>query len=137
VIISNSSKPKSNAMKKALVLSTLFCLVFCLCHVNVSHSASKPPAKTADKRCDYYDSRGDKYYCVETSAACNIAHAYVSEAGSTATPTLVVLSLFSTSGSCKTYEGSLTLPSGNIIVIDVITCDCGNTLTTHVRFVRD
>jgi len=136
VIISNSSKPKSNAMKKALVLSTLFCLVFCLCHVNVSHSASKPPVKTADKRCDYYDSRGDKYYCVETSASCTIAHAYVSEQGSSASPTLVILSLFSTSGSCKTFEGSLVLPSGNTIIIDVVTCDCGITLTTHVRFAR-
>jgi hypothetical protein len=124
-------------MKKILVLSTLLCLVLCLYHVSVSHSASKPITKAADKRCDYYDSRGNKYYCVETSAACDIAHAFVSEAGSTATPTLVVLSLFSTSGSCKTYEGSLTLPSGNIMVIDVITCDCGNSLTTHVRFVRD
>jgi hypothetical protein len=122
-------------MKKSLILSAL-CMALCLVYVQVSRSAVKPHAKVTDTTCGWYDSFGNKYYCVETSASCTVAHAYVSEQGSTATPTLVILSLISTSGSCKTFEGSLVLPSGNTMVIDVITCDCGITLTTHVRFVK-
>ena len=111
------------------------CLLCCLFFVSVARASDKPKlSKIADYSCNYYNGANGKYYCVETSASCSIGHAYVKEAGSTASPVLVILSLHSSSGNCKVFEGSLTLSSGNIIVIDVQTCDCGNNLTTHVFF---
>jgi len=114
-------------------------LLCCLFFVSVARASDKPKptpktSQGADYSCNYYCSANGKYYCVETSASCSIGHAYVKESGSTASPVLVILSLHSTSGSCKIYEGSITLSTGIIMVIDVQTCDCGNSLTTHVFF---
>lgn len=112
-------------------------LLCCLFFVSVARASDKPKPKTsqaADYSCSYYCSANGKYYCVETSASCSIGHAYVKESGSTASPVLVILSLHSTSGSCKIYEGSITLSPGIIMVIDVQTCDCGNNLNTYVFF---
>ncbi len=121
-------------MKRSLSLFALLCAFLCLCQTGVAQSAS---AKVTDYSCNYYDALGGKYYCVETSAACNVAHAFVKESGSTASPTLIVLTYQGDSNGCQNYEGSLALPSGNIIVVHVISCGCGSSLTTHVFFARD
>lgn len=139
------SKPKSNtqtqnqkAMKRSLLLSVL-CAFICLLYVNTSIAAEKPsPKKGADYSCNYYDASSGKYYCVETSAACTVAHAYVKESGSPASPTLIVLSYIgTTNNNCQMFEGSLSLPTGNIIIVNVVSCGCGSSLTTYVRFNRD
>ncbi|WP_298738725.1 hypothetical protein [uncultured Chitinophaga sp.] len=125
-------------MKRSLALS-LLCAFMCLFFVSSSFAAEKPtPEKTFDYSCSYYDASSGKYYCVETSAACNVAHAYVKESGSAASPTLIVLSYIGTNASnCQMYEGSLSLPTGSIIVVNVVSCGCGSSLTTYVRFFRD
>ena len=125
-------------MKRTLALLTFFCAFFCLLQTASAQSVNKPAAnKAADYSCSYYDAANNKYYCVETTAACNVAHAFVKESTSTASPTLIVLSLISSSGGCQTFEGSLALPTGNIIVVNVVSCGCGSSLTTHVFFARD
>ena len=119
-------------MRTHLLFLCLLCSTFFL---SVARASDKPrPSKAADYSCSYYDASKGKYYCVETTASCGIAHAYVKESGTTATPVLVVLALKSSTG-CPIYEGSLVLPTGSTIVINVQTCDCGNNLTTHVFFV--
>ncbi|KAA2243433.1 hypothetical protein F0L74_13120 [Chitinophaga agrisoli] len=125
-------------MKRSLALSAFLCAFFCLYQFTSAMAASKPATgKPADYSCNYYDALGGKYYCVETSAACNVAHAFVKESGSTASPTLIVLTYQGDSNGCQNYEGSLTLPSGNIIVVHVLSCGCGSSITTHVFFARD
>lgn len=125
-------------MKRSLALSALLCAFFCLFYVSSSIAAEKPSTKkTADYSCSYYDQSTGKYYCVETTAACNVAHAYVKESGSTATPTLIVLSYIGNYNGCPMYEGSLLLPGSRIIVVNVISCGCGSSLTTHVYFASD
>lgn len=123
-------------MKKHLIS---LCLLCCLFVVSVAHASDKPKPKLksfneTEYSCSYYNAANGKYYCVETSAGCDIGHAYVKESGSAGSPVLVILSLKFTSGSCKYFEGSLTLSTGNIMVIDVDTCDCGSTITTHVFY---
>lgn len=125
-------------MKRSLVLAALLCAFFCLYHVTSSVAAEKPSTKKpADYSCSYYDASTGKYYCVETTAACNVAHAYVKESGSTATPTLIVLSFIGNYNGCPMYEGSLPLSGGRVIVVNVVSCGCGSSLTTHVYFVTD
>lgn len=125
-------------MKRSLALTALLCAFFCLFHVAGAQAAHKPlTAKPADYSCSYYDASSGKYYCVETTAACNVAHAFVKEAGSTATPTLIVLTYMGNINGCQHYQGSLLLPTGSIIVVDVVSCSCGSSLETHVFFVRD
>jgi len=123
-------------MRKHLIS---LCLLCCLFAVSVARASDKPKPKPksfneTEYSCSYYNAANGKYLCIETSAGCDIGHAYVQESGSTASPVHVILSLIHTSGSCKHFEGSLTLPTGNILVIDVDTCDCGSTITTHVIF---
>src|SRR5690606_1231152 len=84
-------KPSLQAMKKPFTFSVLLCALFCLLHVSSSRAACKPAAaiaQTADYSCSYFDDMTGKYYCVETSAACDVAHAFVKESGSTGSPTL-------------------------------------------------
>jgi hypothetical protein len=124
-------------MKRSLALSALLCAFFCLFIITGS-AASKPlTGKPADYSCSYYDAATGKYYCVETTAVCNIAHAFVKENGTSGSPTLIVLTYLGTSNGCQNYEGSLVLPDNRIIVVNVTSCGCGSNLTTHVRFFPD
>ncbi|GAA0549835.1 hypothetical protein [Chitinophaga japonensis] len=125
-------------MKKPFAFSVLLCALFCLLHVSNGWSAAQPAAsiaKAADYSCSYYDDMTGKYYCVETSATCNIAHAFVKESGSTASPTLIVLTYQGNINGCQYFEGSLLLPTGSTIVVGVVSCSCGSSITTHVFFV--
>lgn len=125
-------------MKKPFTFSVLLCALFCLFYASNGRSAGKPAAainKTADYSCSYFDDMTGKYYCVETSAACNVAHAYVKESGSTASPTLIVLTYRGDMNGCQYFEGSLQLPTGSTIVVGVVSCGCGSSITTHVFFV--
>ena len=125
-------------MRKHVIPLFLFC---CLLFVSAAHASDKKPkpksTKARDYGCSYYYSGTGKNYCVETSAACTVAHAYVKESGSTASPVLIVLTLKSSSNGCLTFEGSLAIAPGHLIVVNVQTCDCGNNLSTHVFFVGD
>jgi hypothetical protein len=137
-ILNPKSKTQTQtAMKRSLALSALLCAFLCLYHFTASPAPKVPLNKGADYSCSYYDASTGKYYCVETTAACNVAHAYVKEAGSTASPTLIVLACKGTLNGCPNYEGSLQLPTGSIIVVNVTACGCGSSLTTHVFFVND
>lgn len=121
-------------MRKHIVLLSLLCCTL----FTAAHAADKhPKAKANDYSCNYYSSRTGLYYCVETSAACTVSHAYIKPANSTASPTLVVLALKSSINGCLTFEGSLDIGNGDLIVVNVQTCDCGNHITTHVFFARD
>jgi len=112
-------------------------LVCCVFFLSAAPAPVKPKHTVArDYSCSYYNSSNGKYYCVETSASCSIAHAYVKESGSTASPVLVICNLHSSGGTCPVYEGSLQLADGSIIVIDVVSCGCGSSITTHVFFTR-
>jgi len=131
-------KPSLQAMKKPFTFSVLLCALFCLLHVSSSRAACKPAAaiaQTADYSCSYFDDMTGKYYCVETSAACDVAHAFVKESGSTGSPTLIVLTYQGNMNGCQYFEGSLQLPTGSTIVVGVVSCGCGSSITTHVFFV--
>lgn len=119
-------------MKKHLT----YLLILCFTLFANAHAADKvKPVKKvkADASCNYYNDLNGKYYCVETSSTCDIAHAWYKESGSTASPQLIVLSKTSSS-PCTRFEGYATLPGGGYIVVYVETCTCGNSLTTYVQF---
>jgi hypothetical protein len=120
-------------MKTHLMFFALLC---CVLFLSAAPAPVKPKLKAArDYSCSYFNDFNGKYYCVETSAACSIAHAYVKESTSTASPVLVVCNQTS-SGTCPIFEGSMQLADGSIIVIDVVSCGCGSSITTHVFFTR-
>jgi len=112
----------------------MYLLVLCFTFFATAHATDKVKAtKRADSSCSYFNDLNGKYYCVETSSTCDIAHAWYKESGSTAPAQLIVLS--KTGGStCTLFEGSATLPGGGYIVVYVQTCNCGSTLTTNVNF---
>jgi hypothetical protein len=125
-------------MKRTLALSALLCAFFCMFTITYTSAAGKPvPDKPFDYSCSYYDATTGKYYCVETTAACNIAHAFVKESGTSGSPTLIVLTYIGNANGCQLYEGSLQLPNNRIIVVNVTSCGCGSNLTTYVRFFPD
>jgi hypothetical protein len=121
-------------MKKHVLF---LCLVFTAFFVSAAHAAHKPKPemqKTADYSCNYYNDINGKYYCIETSASCTVAHAWYKESGSTASPVLIVLSKQPSSGVNDMFEGYTVLPGGSYLIVNVISNGCGSNITTYVRF---
>lgn len=114
----------------------MYLLILCFTMFASAHATDKvKPSKKAkaDVSCNYYNDLNGKYYCVETSATCDIAHAWWKESGSTGSSQLIVLTKTGSS-TTTTFEGHATLPGGGYIVVYVLTSTCGSSLTTYVQF---